>query len=313
MKFKVILGTVTYVIKKHSPEILLGVGVVGVVGSTVLACSASLKAEAILDEHAEKSAKIEETIILAEKNVVEYSTEDEKQDRRVLMFSTAGRFIRLYGPSATLLLASIGCILGAHHIMKKRNVALMAAYKVLEEAFSNYRKRVVKELGDDADGRFLYGQEEIEGVERKFIDSDGNEHNLVGVLNHLSGFSRFFEEDKPDQIGAWTGSTQWSKIHDYNLDFLKSKMEHFNRMLLVKGVVTVNDVYHELGFPPTEAGMICGWRYKSDRGDGYISFKPRNIDGNWTFGRNGESIVLDFNIDGVIFDQDIARKEMVSK
>ena len=52
---------------------------------------------------------------------------------------------------------------------------------------------------------------------------------------------------------------------------------------------------------------------KSDRGDGYISFKPRNIDGNWTFGRNGESIVLDFNIDGVIFDQDIARKEMVSK
>ena len=55
-----------------------------------------------------------------------------------------------------------------------------------------------------------YGQrEEIEGVERKFIDSDGNEHNLVGVLNHRCGFSRFFEEDKPDQIGAWTGSTQW--------------------------------------------------------------------------------------------------------
>ena len=81
-------------------------------------------------------------------------------------------------------------------------------------------------------------------------------------------------------------------------------------MLLIKGFVTVNDVYSELGFPSTEAGMICGWRYKSDRGDGYISFKPRITDGNWAFGQNGCSILLDFNIDGVIFDQDIARSEM---
>lgn len=312
MKFKAIIGTVTYTLKKYSPEILLGVGILGTVGSTVLACTATLKAEEILNEHAEKLERIDECVILRENDAdVDYSIQVEKQERRIVMFATTGKFIRLYGPPATLMIFSIGCILGAHRIMAKRNVALMAAYKLVEEAFSKYRKRIVDELGERADTHFMYGEEDVEGGEtRKYIDEEGVEHDLHPVLNHLSGFSRFFEADKPDQMGGWTGSTQWSKVHEYNLDFLKAKESHFNDMLLIKGFVTINDVFAELGFPPTEAGMICGWRYKSDRGDGYISFKPRGYDGNWAFGRNGESIILDFNIDGVIFDQGIARKEM---
>jgi len=311
MKFKAILGTITFTLKKYSPEILLGVGVIGVIGSTVLACSATLKAEELLDEHEKKKEMIDNAVEVAATKKIEYSKEMENQDRRVLMLTTIGKFIKLYGPSATLMTLSVGCILGSFHIIKKRNVALMAAYKLIEETFTNYRKRVVAELGEKADGRFMYGAESIEGGEtRKFIDENGEEHELSPVLNHLSGFSRFFEAEKPDQMGSWEGSTQWSKVHDYNIDFLNAKMEPFNNQLLVKGFVTINDVYSELGFPPTEAGMICGWKYKSDRGDGYISFKPRNIDGNWTYGQNGESIILDFNIDGVIFDQSAARKEM---
>lgn len=313
MNFKVILGTVTYALKKYSPEILLGVGITGVVGSTILACTATLKAEEILDEHAERLAHIEECVELcheAGEDEEEYSIQEEKRDRRNLTVKTVGKFVRLYGPSATLMAASIGCILGAHHILAKRNVALMAAYKVVEEAFSKYRKRVSDELGENADAHFMYGQEVVEGETRTFTDPDGVEHELTPVMNHLSGFSRFFEAERPDQLGGWLGSTQWSRVHEYNLDFLKAKEDHFNNMLLIKGFVTVNDVYSELGYPPTEAGMICGWRYKSDRGDGYISFRPRGVDGNWTFGQDGESIILDFNIDGVIFDQGVARKEM---
>ena len=310
MKFKAFLGTVTYTLKRYSPEILLGVGVVGVVGSTVMACAATLKAEEILNVYAEKSEAIDDCVALRETSEVEYSAKAELQDRRAVALSATGSFIRLYAPSATLMAVSIGCILGAHRIMSKRNVALMAAYKVIEEAFSKYRARVVAELGEKADGSFLYGSEPIEGETRQYTDEEGNEYELTPELNNLSGFARSFEPDMPDQIGGWTGSTQWSKVHEYNLDFLKSKADHFNNMLLIKGFVTVNDIYSELGFPPTEAGMICGWRYKSDRGDGYISFKPRNIDGNWAFGRDGDLIILDFNIDGVIFDQGVARKEM---
>lgn len=107
-----------------------------------------------------------------------------------------------------------------------------------------------------------------------------------------------------------TDEFQLLSTNIYNLNFLIGKEQYFNDMLVTKGAVCVNDVLSELGFPITEAGMVCGWRYKSERGDGYISFRPRGVDGNWTYGRDGDSILLDFNIDGVIFDQKVARKEM---
>lgn len=310
--FRSLIGTVVFTLKKHTPEILLGVGVVGVFGSTVLACKATLKATEIVDNYHDQKDVIDQAVYLSEhEQGTEYSPKEEQTDRRALVAATTGQFIRLYGPSATLLIGSIGCILGAYRILAKRNVALMAAYKLLEEVFTKYRSRVVKEIGSQADARFYYGEENREtDEERKWIDKDGQEHNLVPVGYNLSGFARSFEPDKPDQMGGWTGSTQWSKVHEYNLDFLTRKMEHFNNMLLIKGFVTVNDVLTELGFAPTEAGMITGWRYKSQRGDGYISFKPRGIDGNWTFGLNGDPIILDFNIDGVIFDPENAKKEM---
>jgi len=311
MKIKAILGIITFAFKAHSPEILLGVGVVGVVGSTVLACTATLKADKIIKDAEAKSERIDDCVLLRETSEVDYTIADEKNDRRLLVFSTAGKFIRLYGPSATLMILSIACILGAHRILAKRNVALMAAYKLLEEAFTEYRKRVVAELGEKADGHFLYGEELIEGGEtRKHVDEDGVEHDLLPTHNRLTGFARSFEPDAPDQFGSWAGSTQWSKLHEYNLDFLMAKEKHFNNMLISKHAVVMNDIYDELGFPMTDAGMVAGWKYKSKNGDGYISFRPRGIDGNWAYGQNGDPIVLDFNVDGIVFDEKKARKEM---
>lgn len=317
MKIKAVLGSVSYTLKKYSPEILLGIGIIGVGTSTVLACTATLKCEAILDEYEEKMDKVEMAFYLSENGGTEceYSLQEAKKERRIIMTKTAVSFIKLYGPSVTLMSVSIGCILGAHHIMSKRNVALMAAYRVVEEAFTRYRERVVGELGEERDAHFMYGTDTVETTET-IIDEDGKkkkvkthkEELIPGVK--LSGFARIFEEEKPDQYGSWVGSTQWSTVHDYNLSFLTAKEKVFNDLLVVKGFITMNDVYAELGFPPTEAGMICGWRYKSDRGDGYISLRPRGIDGNWITGQDGDSIVLDFNIDGVIFDQNFARKEM---
>jgi len=316
MNVKTICGRVGFTLKKYSPEILMGVGITGVLGSTVLACRATLKCEDVLDTHAEKMEKVEKTIELANAGELheEYTVEDAKKDRTVITVQTGLEFIKLYGPAVTLMGASIGCILGAHRIMSKRNVALMAAYKVVEEAFSEYRKRVVEELGEAKDAHFRYGTETVEETEtvidpetgkKKKVKKESEEVNGVKV----SGFSRVFEEDQPDQYGSWTGSTQWSKVHDYNLEFLARKEQYFNDLLKSRTFVTINDVFDELGFPRTEAGMIAGWKYKSERGDGYISFQPRGIDGNWAYGKDGDPIILDFNIDGMIFDSNVARNE----
>lgn len=311
-KVQVMVKSVKFTVKKFAPEILLGAGIVGVGVSTVLACKATLKVEAILDTYETTILKIDDTLELEGAN---YYLEDAKKDKLTVKTQTVVQFAKVYGPSVTLMGVSIGCILGAHHIMSKRQVALMAAYKVMEEAFSTYRGRVIGELGAVKDGHFMYGTNTI-SEENTIVGEDGKKKKITTEKEelipgaNLSGFARMFEEEKPDQTGSWVGSTQWSPIHDYNLSFLEAKERYFNDKLTVKGFVTVNEVYEELGFPPTEAGMICGWRYKSERGDGYISLQPRGIDGNWIMGTDGDAVVIDLNIDGVIFDQDFARKEL---
>lgn len=314
-KVQMFANTVMFTVKKYSPEILLGVGIIGVVGSTVLACKATLKVEDVLDEYEELQEKIEYGITRHEEGEINYPMVLANKDIKVLKAKTAVNFVKLYAPSATLMVVSVGCILGSYRIMSQRQVALLAAYKVVEEAFANYRGRVVKELGEVKDAHFMYGTETITD-EETIIDENGKKTKVKTEREELvpgaklSGFARMFEPEQPDQIGGWTGSTQWSQIHDYNMNFLQAKENHFNNKLTAKGFVTVNEVLEELGFAPTEAGMIAGWRYKSQSGDGRISFKPRGIDGNWVMGQDGDSIVLDFNIDGVIFDQNIARKEL---
>ena len=315
MKIKQIGGAIGFALKKYSPEILMGVGITGMIGSTVLACKATLKCEALMDEHDKKMRSVEECVALAQEGEITYTEQDQKKDRITVKVQTGVNFVKIYWPSITLMGASIGCILGAHRIMSKRNVALMAMYKLAEETFAQYRERVVKELGEAKDAHFRYGTETIEDTET-VVDENGKKkkvkherEELVPGTN-LSGFARIFEEEKPDQYGGWTGSTQWCKVHEYNLAMLSAKERFFNDMLVARGFVTMNDVYDDLGFPRTEAGMISGWRYKSDRGDGYISFQPKGIDGNWAYGKDGDGIVLEFNIDGCIFDSKIAKSEM---
>ena len=315
MSFQTMKHAVIFTAKKYAPEIFLGLGLIGVAGGTVLACRATLRIEEILDEHAQLMEEIEYNQVLNEEEKIDYTPAVAAQDIRMLKARTTMDVVVLYAPSATLMLVSFGFILGAHHIMTKRQMALMAAYKVVEEAFATYRGRVVKELGEDKDAHFMYGTETINGTVTT-VDADGNPVTVPANREELvpgaklSGFARRFEPEQPDQVGGWSGSTQWSTVHDYNLSFLEAKEQHFNNKLIVKGFVTVNEVLEELGFNSTEAGMVCGWRYKSDRGDGYISFQPKGIDGNWVMGNDGDSIVVDFNIDGVIFDQDYARKEL---
>ena len=147
-------GKTGVVLQKHSPEILLGVGIAGTVASAVLACRATLKVEAVLDNHREKVDKIHECwqkVQDGDIDISAYSEQDKKKDLVVTYTQTTVDFIKLYGPAITLGVASLACIISGHGIMKKRNIALMAAYKAVEEGFSAYRKRVIEEHGEEAD------------------------------------------------------------------------------------------------------------------------------------------------------------------
>ena len=301
---KFTIGRGGLVLKKYSPEILTAAGVIGTVGSTVLACKATLKVEDILDE-AKKKSNLINAVHDGEIEVdAEYTDKDYSKDLLVNRTQTAVKLIKLYGPAISLGALSIAAILGGQHILRKRNVAVMAAYKLCEESFNNYRSRVKDELGEEKDRQFYYGMTE-ETVKDKVKSKDGKTKTITKKVekapDHLySQYARFFDE----------ANINWDKSPEQNMYFLKMVQNQMNDKLKARGHVFLNEVYDALGFDRSEAGQLVGWVWNKDNtameaGDGYIDFGI--FDGNNYAKRafvNGDerSILLDFNIDGMIYD-----------
>lgn len=117
-------------IKAMSPELLIVGGVIGIVGSTFLACRATLKLDEIVDTAKETVDKINDAKLTKSEDI--YSEKDASKDLYITYVQTGTKIAKLYIPSVTLGVLSIGCILYSFKILKGRNVALMAAYKGLE-------------------------------------------------------------------------------------------------------------------------------------------------------------------------------------
>lgn len=284
-------GRTGLVLKKYSPEILIGVGVVGIVASTVLCCKATLKVEEVLDEHKDTVDKIHH---VAETKPEEYSEHDMKKDLTTTYVQTGVKFVKLYGPAVTLGVASIGCMLAAHGIMKKRNVAILAAYNAVEKSFNDYRQRVVEEYGEQKDKEFKYGIKAQE-IEKTVTDKNGNTKTVketVNVLdpNKLSIYAREFNSSSP----------QWNEIPEYNLVFLKSQQNYANDLLHARGHVFLNEVYDMLGLPRSQAGQVVGWVL--GEGDSFIDFGIYELRNSDFVNGQGYSAILDFNVAGVVYD-----------
>lgn len=270
-------------LKKYSPEILVGVGVVSIVSGVVLACRATLKAEEILDEHEEQMEIIQKAIEVSE----EYLEQDQKRDKVIAYAHTAGKFIKLYAPSIGLLTLGIGCMLGSYGILKKRNVALMAAYEGVQKAFLEYRQRVRDEIGTEKE-ECLY-----HGVSSDVKNDAGETLPAIPGGYVPSVYARFFDEWSP----------QWSKSNDLNKLNLLKFQDWANDLLHARGHLFLNEVYDMLGLKRSSAGAVVGW--VEGHGDGYVDFGIFNVNRPSTRDFiNGyeRAILLDFNVDGVIWD-----------
>lgn len=278
------------VVRKYSPQILTTVGIVGVVGSAVLASKATLKLEDVIDKTKSKLDDAETA-----RTVEGYSDLDYKTDVTKIYVHTAKDIVKLYGPAVTLGLASISCIVGAHGIMQKRNVAAVAAYKTLEQGFSKYRERVIEELGLEKDLQFRTGFREEEvvneaGEKETVIHIDGNLHNV-------SDYVGIFESN----------NVNWKKSPEYNLMFVKCQETFAQQLLSARGHVFLNDVYDSLGMPRTPQGAITGWVLNAE-GDNFVDFRIQDFQSRASrvFGTDeelGDCILMDFNVDGIIWDK----------
>lgn len=280
-------------LRKYSPDILTGVGIVGVVGSAVMASRATLKLEPLVDD----LRTIREGVDLKAEQDPEYVGSQERvRDLTVVYMHGAVQLTKLYGPAVSLGVASIGCILGAHGIMKRRNVALLAAYKVVEEGFTAYRNRVQEELGEDRERELRFGT-----TTHETKNEETGKKEKVKVLNRpndWSTYARFFDQT----------CNNWSKSPETNMMTLKQTERYFNQRLDIVGHVFLNEIYDALGMPRSQAGAICGWvsEKSGTKGDGFIDFNIHNpfSEAARAFVNGDEAaILLDFNVDGIIYDQ----------
>lgn len=291
---------VGFKIQKHSPEILLVTGIVGVVGSAVMACRATTKVSDILEDtkhQVDTINEVAENPEMAEK----YSSEDRDKDLTIVYTQTAVKFAKLYGPSIILGATSIACILAGHNIIKKRYVGLSAAYATLDKGFKEYRSRVVDRFGEEVDYELRHNVKAQE-IEEKVVDEEGNETTVTKTVNAadpngISDYARFFDD----------GCLGWEKDAEHNLYVVKAQQARANDILKSRGHLFLNEVYEMFGIPHTKAGQVVGWIYDENNPnvDNFVDFGifDANNEAKRDFVNGYErSILLDFNVDGNIWD-----------
>ena len=288
-------------LKKHSPEILAVTGTIGVVTSAVMACKATTKLGGILEKTKTDMEVIRTAMEHPEYLEPEKYTEDDgKNDIRILYAKTGLNIIKLYAPSVILGGLSITAMLTSNNILRKRNIALAAAYTAVDKGFKEYRSRVVERFGEEMDRELRYNLKSKE-IEETVVDEKGKEKTVKKTVNVVdpstySVYARFYDD----------GCNGWTKNPEDNLYFLKCQENYANDLLKTRGHLFLNEVYDMLGIPRTQAGQIVGWVYdeKNPVGDNFVDFGILDLyDEKKREFVNGyeRTILLDFNVDGEIF------------
>ena len=170
------LHKVGFKIKKHSPEILVVAGVVGIVASTVMACKATTKVSEIVDDTKNTIDTIHDALenekCTAEGEV--YTQEDANKDLAIVYTQAGWKLTKLYGPAVIIGVASIACMIGSSRILRKRNVALAAAFATVDKSFKEYRGRLIERFGEDLDRELRFNIKAKE-IEETVTDENGNE------------------------------------------------------------------------------------------------------------------------------------------
>jgi len=286
--------------RKHSPEILLILGLAGAITGTILACVATTKLPEI-------TAKKEEELEAMHHNLDSVKESDNanlpeiKKQTTAIYLKTGVRYAALYGPSFIVTGLSLSCLVVSNVILRRRLIGVSAAYAAISKSFKEYRVRVAERYGNDIEKEIRYNIQPKE-LTTTTIDAKGKEKQKIEKIkvidpNSYSDFARIYD----------AGNIGWTKDPQTNLMFLKCQQSAATKRLERQGYLFLNDVYEMLGFAKTKEGQVAGWIYDKENpiGDNFVDFGIYDV----TRERardfvNGyeRSIVLDFNIDGGILE-----------
>lgn len=205
--------------KKYSPEILIGLGIVGMGTTVILSVQATPKALNLINDEKENKAKKEE----------EFTKID---------YIKAGW--RPYVPAIVTGIASTICIVGSRSVSARRTAALTTAYKISETALNEYREAVIESVGETAE------KEVREKVYKKKMRDNPVENTEVIITN--TGSTLFYD--------PWSGRR--FKSNSNTINRVVNELNYSMQMDL-SGYISLNEFYDKIGLTRTRTGDVLGW------------------------------------------------------
>lgn len=216
------------VVTKHSPEILTGVGIVGMVSTTIIAVRATPKA-LILIENKKRDKRF-----------------NGDKDPNLTKLELVETTWKCYLPAVVTGVCSVACLVGASSVSARRNAALAAAYTISETALNEYKDKVIATFGEkkEKDVRDTIAKDKIEA--NPVVNNDIIITNKGETLCYDSLSGRYFKSD---------------------IEQIRRATNNLNEQLLRNTYVSLNDFYYEIGLDDISIGSQLGWNIDPDSSD----------------------------------------------
>ena len=221
LNFSRIVHSVHEAMVKHSPEILTGIGIAGMITTTVLAVKATPKA-----------------LKLVEERKIELFEANESDCESLPALDVVKTCWKCYIPAAVTGTLSVACLIGASSVSAKRNAALAAAYKLSETALSEYQEKVIETIGEKKE---QYIRDEIA---KDTIEKNPVSNNAVIITG--KGHTRCF-----DKLSG--------RYFESDIETIRKAENTLNKRLMDEMYVSLNEFYWELDLESTELGELMGW------------------------------------------------------
>lgn len=220
----------------------------------------------------------------------EYTEFLRLHDRVTAGTKTAISIINHYALPLAFTAISGACILGLYNVWRARYTAVVAAYTGLQTLYENYKQTVREKYGEAAE-KDCTALAVDRQRESKFNHETGT---IERTYANASQYARIFDES----------SVFWKRDAGANFAFLQRQQSLANNLLKINGSLFLNEVYDMLGFPRTKAGSIVGWVHEPGRQQEVdFGFWRLDDERSRAFINGWEnSVLLDFNVDGLIYD-----------
>ena len=206
-------------LSKHSPEILTGIGITGMITTTIMAVKATPKAlDAMVD--------------------IKTAHEEEPKDKKAMGKDILKYVVPVYIPAAVTGALSVTCLIGASSVNARRRAALATAYALSEQALKEYQEKVIETIGEKKE------QAVRDSIAKDKIDKNPVTNTEVIITEKgntlcydaISG--RYFKSD---------------------IEKLRKIENELNRQMISEMYISLNDFYYEVGLPATPMGNDLGW------------------------------------------------------